>query len=86
MLRDQVTQFMESYTRITLSRDAQYQILAKERNLLLHREDQLQQSLADAAELTEVLQEQEHSVEIVNRDKDQHQIEELQEQNHNLME
>ena len=41
MLREQVTSFMDTYTRATMRRDIQYQVFAKERTLLLQREDQL---------------------------------------------
>ena len=79
MLRDQVSQFMDSYTRATISRDAQYQIFAKERNLLLQREDQLQQALTDVIELAQVLEEQQESRENIMQQNEYKQVEELQE-------
>ena len=51
ILREQATQYVDSYQRATQSRDTQFQILAKERNILRHREQILDAALSDAIEI-----------------------------------
>ena len=77
---------MDTYTRATMRRDVQYQVFAKERTLLLQREDQLQQVLGDVVELSQVLQEQyDQRAEVIDQNQGK-QLEELEEQNSSLIE